>query len=84
MEKTSWFERFREHREKLTHYHPLVTFRSSEHRIKFGTRRDKKRDIPNFSVSEYINKTASELLEFISFYDKHFGSKLTLKKTANS
>ena len=84
VEKTSWFEKFREHRRKLTHYHPLVTFRSSQHDITFGTGRDKKGYIPNVSVSGYITKTASELLEFISFYDKHFGQKLTPRETTNS
>jgi len=76
VERNSWFEKLREHRRKLTHYHPLITFQSSEHGITFGTGRDKEGYIPNVGVSEYINKTASELLDFIFFYDKHFGQKL--------
>lgn len=78
--KTAWFEGFREHRRSLTHYHPLITFQTSQHDITFGTGRDEEGYIPNVSVAEYINKTTSELLDFIDFYDKHFGRRISLRK----
>jgi hypothetical protein len=73
---TSWFEEFREHRKHLTHYHPLVTFRSSKGSVFFGTKRDEKGFIPNFDVSKFINLTANNVLEFLEFYDNYFGSKI--------
>jgi hypothetical protein len=70
--ETSWFEDFVEHRKKLTHYHPLIIFQSTTHGITFGTDRNRKGFIPNFSVLEYINETTSKFLEFIIFYNEHY------------
>ena len=71
--RTDWFEDLRMRRVKLTHYHPLITFQSTEHILTFGTHSDKKGSISNYPVLEYVNEKSSGLLEFIRFYDRHFG-----------
>ncbi|MCJ7635243.1 hypothetical protein MUP77_22995 [Candidatus Bathyarchaeota archaeon] len=70
---TSWFEDLEEDRTQLAHHQPLITFRSTEHILTFGTHWNKREGIDNYPVLDYVNEKSNGLLEFVIFYDKHFG-----------
>ncbi len=71
--KTYWFEEMENDRSALSHNHPLITFRSTKYVLTFGTDRNKNGLIPNYPILDYVNEKSSGLLEFIQFYDEHFG-----------
>jgi hypothetical protein len=73
--ETRWFDDFIVHRDKLAHLHPLVTFLTHDATVFFGTNRNEKGFIPNVNVGDFINSTANCILEFLIFYDNHFGKK---------
>ena len=78
--KTFWFEEMEKDRSALSHHHPLIAFRSSKYVLAFGTHRkhsraDKNGFIPNYPILDYVNEKSSGLLEFIQFYDEHFGKQ---------
>lgn len=70
---TSWFDDLQLHRDKLTHYHPLMTFQSKEDIVTFGSHRNENGWIDNYSVLKYANEKSNALLEFVIFYDRYFG-----------
>ena len=73
--ETDWFEDFHFHRKQLAHYHPLITYRPiPELELYFNTE-EKEGIMPNVKVSEFVNKTANGIVDFISFYNDHFGKE---------
>jgi hypothetical protein len=69
----AWFDDLKLHRDKLTHHHPLIIFQSAKGIVTFGTHRNEKGFINNYPVLNYVNDKASALLDFIYFYNRHFG-----------
>lgn len=72
---TDWFEDFHYHRKQLTHYHPLLTFRSIPELELFFDTHERKGAEPDISVRDYINKTANGIINLVAFYNLHFGKK---------
>lgn len=71
--KTEWFEEFHCHRKQLAHYHPLLTFRSVPELELFFDTGERRGTEPNINVRDYINKTANGIINFVAFYNLHFG-----------
>ncbi len=68
-----WYEDFHSHRTQLSHHHPLLTYRSVPELILFFDTRERKGFMPDKNVREFIDQKANGIVEFVSFYNDHFG-----------
>ncbi len=76
IEMTLWFKDLSEHRNNLAHDRSLFFFwAKNPPRLFFGTKRNDKDFIPNQDALEYVNETASGLIEFLCYFNSYFGNK---------
>jgi len=76
IDRTSWFDDLKDHRDYLTHNYSVFLFWGAKSpRPYFGSGRNEKGFIPNRDALEYVDKSANSLIEFLNYFNSYFGQK---------
>jgi len=77
IDRTSWFDELKKHRDYLAHNYSVSLFFGGAKSTKpyFGSGRNKQGFIPTKDALEYVDKSANDLIEFLNYLNSYFGQK---------